>query len=88
MTGTKDAAPDVRRAAVAALGRFHEDAVTDVLLARAGDSDRRVRPGPRGRRRAGRPPRPEPHSDGRRRTRTRTYAEPRTGALAPPLTWP
>ncbi|MFJ9461249.1 HEAT repeat domain-containing protein [Kitasatospora sp. NPDC101447] len=43
ITGTSDAAPEVRRAAVSALWGAHEATVTDALVARAGDSDPAVR---------------------------------------------
>lgn len=43
IAGTDDAAPEVRREAVAALGSSREDVVTEVLVARADDVDPGVR---------------------------------------------
>ncbi|MFD8912705.1 HEAT repeat domain-containing protein [Streptomyces sp. NPDC059575] len=43
LTGARDPAPEVRRSAVSALGRSREEAVTDLLVACAEDTDRWVR---------------------------------------------
>ncbi|MFE7329302.1 HEAT repeat domain-containing protein [Streptomyces sp. NPDC057565] len=43
VAGTRDPAPEVRGAAVAALGSSHDEPVTDLLVARTDDTDRRVR---------------------------------------------
>lgn len=43
IAGTRDPAPEVRGAAVAALGSSHDETVTDLLVARTDDTDRRVR---------------------------------------------
>ncbi|MFD8080041.1 HEAT repeat domain-containing protein [Streptomyces sp. NPDC059718] len=43
ITGTDDAAPEVRSAAVAALGSSRDDTFTDILVARADDIDPGVR---------------------------------------------
>ncbi|MFF8995045.1 HEAT repeat domain-containing protein [Streptomyces sp. NPDC014983] len=87
-TGTKDAAPGVRRAAVAALGSSGEDTVTDVVVACTGDADRRVRYWAAWS--LARRPAPEARAALERLTTDQDadVREAARRALAPPVTWP